>query len=305
MENILDLLYEYSKKGKRFDKNFMVQVIKIMIREKDLSDYIKRTRFQELSSYKINHEGKNTPMAYDTYTKEVLLDKHNIVLFQKTIENLVQVKGFEQTLSINDMGIQALLHEVEHANQQKKSIIINEEFENLLLGVSCYVDNEFFKESKLSQLLMLKKGIYLNPQLYHHLGLQQQLNIKFQSSTPIERMANIHATQEVIAMLTQISKREHIETVVSLFALLLAKFQINGYNYNEGIITSPTKEFLEEIRKLNITGMDTLFTENFDTVMAKFQNDCLEKRLLLGLDIREEEYQKIKMELSQKKKKIR
>ncbi len=106
-------------------------------------------------------------------------------------------------------------------------------------------------------------------------------------------------------MLTQIGKREHIETVVSLFALLLAKFQINGYNYNEGIITSPTKEFLEEIRKLNITGMDTLFTENFDTVMAKFQNDCLEKRLLLGLDIREEEYQKIKMELSQKKKKIR
>ena len=51
--------------------------------------------------------------------------------------------------------------------------------------------------------------------------------------------------------------------------------------------------------------MDTLFTENFDTVMAKFKNDFLEKLLLLGLDIREEEYQKIKMELSQKKKKIR
>lgn len=300
MENILDLLYEYSKRGKNVDKEFIDKVIKVMIIEKDLNEYIKRIRFKNLSSCKINHGGKDTPMAYNTYTKEILLDNNSIILFQKMLEKLIQFRDFEQVLSINAMLIQALLHEIEHANQPKKSIIRNEEFENLLLGVSCHVDNEFFKESKISQLLILKKGIYLNPQLYHNLGLQQQLNTQFNTSTPIERMANIHSAQEVNDMLVQISKNECIENVTSLFDSLLAGFQLNGYNFNNGIITSPTERYLEEVKKLNITEMDTHFTEYFDTVMKKAQSTSLENRLLLGLDISEEEYQKTKMKLSKK-----
>lgn len=164
MENILDLLYEYSKRGKNVDKAFMDKVIKVMIREKDLNDYIKRVRFKNLSSCKINHGGKDIPMVYNTYTREILLDNNNIILFQKKLEKLILFRDFEQVLSINAMLTQALLHEIEHANQTKKSMIRNEEFENLLLGVNCHVDNEFFKERKISQFLMLKKGIYLNPQ---------------------------------------------------------------------------------------------------------------------------------------------
>lgn len=300
MENILDLLYEYSKRGKNVDKKFIDKVIKVMIREKDLNDYIKRVRFKNLSICKINHGGKDTPMAYNTYTKEILIDNNNIILFQKMLEELIQFRDFEQVLSINTMLIQALLHEIEHANQLKKSIIRNEEFENLLLSVSCHVDNEFFKESKISQLLILKKGIYLNSQLYHNLGLQEQLNTQFKTSLPIERMANIHSAQEVNGMLVEISKNECIENVTSLFDSLLAGFQLKGYNFNTGLITSPTENYLEEVKKLNIIGMDKHFTEYFDTVMKKAQSTSLENRLLLGLDINEEEYQKTKKKLSKK-----
>lgn len=300
MENILDLLYEYSKKGKNVDKEFIDNVIKIMIKEKDLNDYIKRVHFKDLSSCKINHGGKNSPMAYNTYGKEILLDNNNIILFQETLEKLIQFRDFEQVLSINAMLTQALLHEIEHANQPKKSIIRNEEFENLLLGISCHVDNEFFKERKISQLLILKKGIYLNQQLYHNLSLQKQLNTQFKTSIPTERMANIHSVQEVNDMLVQISKNDCIENVISLFDSLLAGFQLKGYNFNNEIITSPTERYLEEVKKLNITGMDTHFTEYFDTIMKKAQSTSLENRLLLGLDINEEEYQKTKMKLSKK-----
>lgn len=198
------------------------------------------------------------------------------------------------------MLTQALLHEIEHANQSKKSIIRNEEFENLLLGVNCHVDNEFFKESKISQFLILIKGIYLNPQLYHNLGLQLQLNTQFNTSIPIERMANIHSTQEVNDMLVQIGKNECIENVTSLFNSLLAGFQLNGYDFNNGIITSPTERYLEEVKKLSIIGMDTHFTEYFDVAMKKAQSTSFENRLLLGLGISEEEYQKTKMKLSKK-----
>lgn len=300
MENILDLLYEYSKKGKQVDKEFIDKTIKIMIREKNLSDYIKKIRFENLSSCKINHGGKDTPMAYDTYAKEILLDNNNIILFQKMLENLFQFKNFEQVLAINAILTQALLHEIEHANQLRKSIIINEEFENLLLDVNYHVDNEFFKESKISQLLILKMGIYLNSQLSYNSNLQQKLNTKFKKSIPIERMANIYSTQEVNDMLVQISKNECIENVTSLFDLLLAKFQLNGYNNNNGIIMSPTKRYLEEVKKLNIIGMNEHFTEYFNMIMLKFQNASLENRLLLGLDISDEEYQKTKIKLSKK-----
>lgn len=108
-------------------------------------------------------------------------------------------------------------------------------------------------------------------------------------------MANIHSAQEVNDMLVQISKNEYIENVISLFDSFLAEFQLKGYNFNNGIITSPTKRYLEEVEKLNITGMDTHFNEYFDTVMKKAQSTSLENRLLLGLDINEEEYQKTKM----------
>lgn len=300
MENILDLLYEYSKRGKNVDKEFINKVIKVMIIERDLNDYIKRVRFKNLSSCKINHGGKNTPMAYNAYTKEILIDNNNIILFQKMLEKLIQFGGFDKILSINAMLTQALLHEIEHANQSKKSVIRNEEFENLLLSVSCHVDNEFFKERKISQLLILKKGIYLNPQLYHNLGLQQRLNIQFNTSVPIERMANIHSAQEVNDMLVQISKNECIENVTSLFNSLLAGFQLNGYSFNNEIITSPTERYLEEVKKLSIIGMDTHFTEYFDAIMKKAQSTSFENRLLLGLDINEEEYQKTKIKLSKK-----
>ena len=301
MENILDLLYEYSKRGKNIDEEFMDKVIKIMTKEKDLKNYIKRVRFENLSSCKMNHDGKNTPMAYDPYTKKILLDSHNIEIFRDKIKEIthnLNFSDFEQVLSSNSILTHALLHEIEHANQHKKSMIKDENFENLLLGVSCHVDNEFFKESKLSQLLILKKGIYLNPQLYYNLGLQHQLNAQFKTSTPIERMANIQSTQEINNMLVQISKNDCIENVISLFDSLLAGYQLNGYNFNNDIINSPTERYLEEVKKLNIAGIDVHFTEYFDIVMEKAQSASLEKRLLLGLNISEEEYQKKVMKLS-------
>ena len=238
MENILDLLYEYSKRGKNIDKEFMDKVIKIMTTEKGLRNFIKRVRFEDLSSYRINHDEANTPMAYDPYAKKILLDSHNIEIFRDEIKKLTlnsNFSDFEQALSSNSILTQALLHEIEHANQYRKSMIRDENFENLLLGVCCHIDNDFFKESKFSQFLMLKRGIYLNPQLYYNLALQQQLNVKFKASNPIERMANIHSTQEINGMLVQINKNDCIENVISLFDSLLAGFQLNGYNSNNGI----------------------------------------------------------------------
>lgn len=85
-----------------------------------------------------------------------------------------------------------------------------------------------------------------------------------------------------------------------LFNSLLAGFQLKGYSINNGIINSPTKQYLEEVKRINITGIDVHFNEHFDVVMEKAQNDSLEKRLLLGLDISEEEYKKTKKKLSKK-----
>lgn len=302
MNNILDLLYDYSKRGKNIDKEFINKVIRIIIREKELKEYIKRVSFETISGYKINHGDQYTPMAYNTYNKKIVLDNNKISFFQKMLNEIIQLDGFEQMLSVNAMQTAAILHETEHVNQSGKSVIQNEEFENLLLGICCHVDNEFLKESKVSQFLMLKRGIYLNPQLYRNLGLQQQLNNQFNTATPIERMANIHSIQEVSAMLAQISKSDSIENVILLFDVFLAIHQLNGYTSYEGKVLSPTERYLEEVKKLNIIGIGTHFTDYFDIAMKKAQNTSLESRLLLGLDINEEEYQQTEMRLSRKLK---
>lgn len=304
MDNILDLLYEYSRRGLYIDNDFMSKVIKILIKENNLRGFVKRINFCSLSKDSTNHNEDDTPMAYSYYTRKILIDTDKVNIFRRIAKELtcdLNLSYFEQILLSNSLATHALLHEVEHPYQYKKSMIRNENFENLLLGVCCHIDNTFFMESKLAQLLMLKKGIYLNPQLYHNLRLQLQLERIFGASIPMERMANIHSTQEVNNMLAQISKIDCIDKVISFFDSLLASYQLNGYNFNDSIIPSPTKRYLEEVKKSNIVGMDIHFTESFDMAMSKAQNDSLEKRLLLGLDITEEEQQQMKMRLLRSK----
>ncbi len=300
MENIADLLYDYSKNGRELDKKFIDQVVRVMIREKHLSEYIKGVCFDSLSKNKMNNGKTTTPMAYHPYTREILVDINNIGFFFKKLESLICSGDFERALSVNAILTQMLLHEIDHANQFRKSTINSDDFENLLLGVCCHVDNEFLRESKISQLMMLKRGIYLNSQLFRSLGLQQQLKTRFDTSAPMERMANINSTNEVCDMLGLINQSDNIESVISFLDSYLVGYQLSGYSSNNGIIVSPTREYLEEVKRLNIYGMNAHFNESFDISMKDAQNSSLETRLLLGLDISEPEYQKKRMELSRK-----
>lgn len=300
MDNVLDLLYDYSKKGRKVDKEYIKKASKIIINERDLSEYIKEVQYKDLTNCKITHNEKYVPIAYNPYTKRLIVDIKNLAFFQKILEALSGLDVFGQVLLINAISTQALLHDIEHANQEKKSISQNDDFENLLLGINCHVDNEFFQESKLSKFLMLQMGIYLNSQLFHNLCLQQRLNSQFNTSIPSERMANIHSTQEVCDMLEQISKIEDIENVISLLNSLLAGHQLNGYIVEGGVVTSPTAKYLEAVKKANIAGMAPHFDEHFATVMQNAQNDILANRLLLGLDITKEEYLETEMNLSRK-----
>lgn len=288
MENILDLLNEYSKNGIKYDKKYIKSIIKIMIKEKDLGDYIKKVSFKNVGV-------KNIPMSYNFFTKEISIYNNILDIFCDTITKADKFKtlsDFAQILLINCTVTRALLHEVEHANQYRKTTIKNEDFENLLLGICCYYHTEFLKESKLSQLLIIKKNIFLNKQLYHFLDLQRQIKIKYNSSIPTERMANIYSAKEISAILTHLSKNYDIENIISLFDFMLACDYLNGYSYNNEVVISPTDSYLDDIKKLNIYGLNTQFNENFDIIKKKAQNDSLERRLLLGLSISKQEFQK-------------
>lgn len=294
MDNVLDVLVEYSKRGKKADRKFIKKVIKVMIEEKELKDYIKKIRFVDMSKIESYYpENERGVMAYRCWNGEILIDEGDIEFLCKLMEEYIgkDSREFEKIISCNALVLQVLLHEIEHANQYKKSKINDTDFENILLSICNYANNEFFKESKLNQLIIIKKGLYLNRQLYYDLKLSGEIEIKYSSSSPTERMANIYSTNDVITILEQI---KDIPGPIKFFQDFLISQRLNGYDLKKTIV-SPTLRYLDDFKKLGISGVNQYFDEDFETSLNKANNDSLENRLLLGLPITEEEYQQEKL----------
>lgn len=294
MDNVLDVLVEYSKRGKKADRIFIKKVIKVMIEEKELKDYIKKIRFVDMSKIESYYpENERGVMAYRCWNGEILIDEGDIEFLCKLMEEYIgkDSREFEKIISCNALVLQVLLHEIEHANQYKKSKINDTDFENILLSICNYANNEFFKESKLNQLIIIKKGLYLNRQLYYDLKLSGEIEIKYSSSSPTERMANIYSTNDVITILEQI---KDIPGPIKFFQDFLISQRLNGYDLKKTIV-SPTLRYLDDFKKLGISGVNQYFDEDFETSLNKANNDSLENRLLLGLPITEEEYQQEKL----------
>lgn len=285
MDNILDLLVEYSKKRRYVDEPFISKAVEISIEDKDLKDYIKNVSFDIPSSVKMCCN--SAVMLYDSYFRKIIVNKNELVYLRNSFKlKNAHFSEFERILSRNAFLLHIVLHEVEHANQFKKSKIDGDNFECLLLAICNHTVNEFFKRSMLEQYLIIKGYEFINPQLYRDIVLNVQIKKQYDDDHPMERMAQIYSLKDVKSMLEQIP--EDISRVIELFQRLLATSYLSGYN-PLAISTSPTERYLEDYKKLGISGTGAHFNEAFEIAMNKAKNGSLENRLTLGLPITKKE----------------
>lgn len=145
--------------------------------------------------------------------------------YAKTIEQMVKdiesyiinINKFEETLYINLSILQILLHEIEHANQQKISYNSNT-LEALIIRLSYLVNNGYSE--------------------------------KLYEFCPEERLAEIKSFEEISSILSYINNR--LILLPDIIEMEKLKRQLRGYHYKKNFVTVPIVEYFTLGNKGNL-----------------------------------------------------
>ena len=169
--------------------------------EKCLNKYIFNIDVQLIRS--------NNLASYSNYSKKITIYIKTIEQMVKDIENnILNTNNFETTLYKNLSILQILLHEIEHANQQKIAYNDNT-LEALIIRLSYLVDNGY------------------DEILY--------------DSCPEERLAEIKSFEEINTMISYINNK--LILLPDIIEMEKLKRQLRGYHYKNDIITIPIVDY--------------------------------------------------------------
>lgn len=201
MENILKIIYDKTVNNKILNLKDIEKILEVLVVEKKLNDYISDISIQQIRS--------NSLASYSTYTKKITIYTEMINKMTKDIEkNILNISEFEAILYKNLLILQILLHEVEHANQQKIAYNDNT-LEALIIRLS-YLINNGYDES-----------------LYEY--------------CPEERLAEIKTFEEILTLINHIDKK--LITLPEIIETEKLKRQLRGYHYKNKFITIPIVDY--------------------------------------------------------------
>ena len=202
MENIMRIIYDKTINNKFLDLKDIEKILELLVIEKCLNDYILNINVQHIRS--------NNLASYSNYTKDITVYINKIEQMVKDIKkDILNTNNFETMLYINLSIVQILLHEVEHANQQK--IAYNENsLEAFIIKMSFLVTDGY--SEKLYDLC------------------------------PEERIAEIKSYEEIIKLINYISNNRLFVLPEILDNEKLRRL-LRGYHYSNSSINVPIIDY--------------------------------------------------------------
>lgn len=283
MDNILDLLVEYSKHGRLVDTEFINKVVSEMSKRLQLEDYIKKVKKSDFPYYQnVIPNKRNSSLVYIFCKKQIAINelelKRNIrFLSNGDFEGYVE---FEKYMQVNSYLLGLLLHEIELANQFKKTDISCNNLENQLLKICLNVYKKFLKQPKYNQFFGYYFRIWLDYDLGMDIEKYNMLVEKIPKILPNERIASIVSNENIVNMLESIA--DEIPNVYEYFCQYLIRKELIGYNTNLETI-SPTERFLSVYRDLYLNDSEKYFEiANF---LEQAENASEEEKFRLGLNV--------------------
>ena len=245
MENIFRIIYDLSINHKYIDVKDLSKILEILVDEKELNKYILNIDVQQIRS--------NNLASYSNYEKKItvysnIVDKmvKDIICFIKTDNELVV------SLYVNLRILQVLLHEVEHANQEK--IIYDNSLESFIL--------------RISQMVVEKKQVY--------------------DLMPSERFAEIKSFQDILILLNYNINNSQIESLIKNDYI---QRKINGYHYCNSELVSPiVSYFTEGNAQRLLLSFEWYSNDNNKMVDMVNKQYGLEKCLFYGFPIYADDY---------------
>ncbi len=201
MENILKIIYDKTNTNEILNLKDIEKILELLVVEKCLNEYILNIDVQLIRS--------NSLASYSNCTKKITIYTKTIDQMVKDIDNnILNVNKFETTLYKNLSILQILLHEIEHANQQKIAYH-NNTLEALIIRLSYLVNNGY--DEKLYEFC------------------------------PEERLAEIKSFEEIKTMISYINNK--LNLLPNIIETEKLKRQLRGYHYKNNFVTVPIVEY--------------------------------------------------------------
>ena len=210
MENILRLIYNKSIKNEILNNNDIDKILSFLVINKDLNNYILNIDVQPIRSNKV--------ASYSSYTKRITIYSKTIEKLILNIEkNIINATDFDIALYKNLSILQVILHEVEHANQQKIAFSENN-LEAFILRMSFLIKNAY------------------EDQLYEY--------------CPEERLAEIKSYEDLILMIQYLNnKTSNISSILDAEKL---QRLLRGYHYKDEKVEAPLTTYFFLANKIEL-----------------------------------------------------
>lgn len=201
MENILKIVFDKANNNEILNLKDIEKILELLVAEKSLNEYILNIDVQLIRS--------NNLASYSNYTKKITIYTKTIDQMVKDIDsNILNISKFETSLYKNLSILQVLLHEIEHANQQKIAYH-NNNLEALIIRLSYLVNNGY--DEKLYEFC------------------------------PEERLAEIKSFEEINTMISYINNK--LDLLPNVIETEKLKRQLRGYHYKNNFVTVPIVEY--------------------------------------------------------------
>lgn len=261
-EQILKLLYDYSKKGLYNETKLLEQIIDIVVNSKFLNKYLKKVNYYHTGDIKKKTTGIIKPqdfscLEYNFQTKimDVYLDTISKACKQ---EERILVNDFESTVLESIIYVRYLLHELEHVNQNKVKTEENT-LESKIISVSLPWPKKF----KISEEMPREEQKEICASLIVRY-IMYQTSYEY---NPIERMAENFSYKTMIDILKLEEKN---------FPNIINYLQ---HEKNKSLIQAYIDYFCPTIKCLELLGEEeSLLT--FDWY-SKTKEQCIEKSIRL------------------------
>ena len=203
MEKVFKIIYDKTQAKNIIDIPDIEKIVDLVINKKSLNNYIKNKNIQ--------HKRSNYLASYSVKSNDITIYLYTVEKLKKDLNNqLINIGGFEKLLFVNLLILQIILHEIEHANQQKEIQ---------------YVDNLEAFIIKLSYLV----------------NFDTNNNEKLYECFPEERFAEIKSISEVTSMINYIKNKSLV--LEEIFELEKLKRYLRGYHFQNSLLKSPTIEY--------------------------------------------------------------
>lgn len=285
---ILKLVFDYSRNGKLADNKFIDKIVEIVVKNRDLHEYVRNIRFVAgingdanglaLASYNISD--KNIKVYNDAlqfYASDSRFCGYYAPLFN----------GFEEIMFKNLAITQIILHELEHALQKKR--FDNENGNPIVLKL---INASFVLES------IMKNPENVTGILSGAISLQDLENVMLQTRklyeeyyrlVPTERFAEINSFRTISKVLEPIGKQA--SNLYEFHSASLYESMLSGYKDSMKRGICPTQAYLDGTGQGKVWTRFDFYDENVPQLMKNVNAQYdLAQRLALGLPISYDEF---------------